>query len=102
MSIETDDNAPLSPDSPLGAALDRLATEPAPDPNAPQPMYAGTFAIYSDGNGGFVLVADVNGETHRRHIPATVVRMINGGGGVMSQLAGFAPRRARKLLNGER
>jgi hypothetical protein len=64
----------------------------------PAPVLAGTFAVYSDGAGGMVLVADtVNtdgtpGVVHRKHIPAALVRLLNGGGGaagaMLRRLAG--------------
>jgi hypothetical protein len=46
-----------------------------PDPG-PQPLAAGTFAIWSDGDEGFVLVVDTpSGGTTRRHISKRLVRM---------------------------
>lgn len=48
----------------------------------PQPLLAGTFAIYPTPEGGIVLVTDVEGRgIERRSIPAGVVKMLNGGGG---------------------
>lgn len=52
----------------------------APDPDAPAkgpvPMAAGTYAVYDDQNGGYVLVIGTReGETHHKHIPARIVKM---------------------------
>jgi hypothetical protein len=52
-----------------------LATEPGPIP-----VIAGTFALYDDGNGGYVLVYDVDGEVTRKAIPAALVKMATGDG----------------------
>jgi hypothetical protein len=47
----------------------------------PVPVIAGTFAIYEDGRGGFVLVTDTEQHGQRRdHIPSAVVRLASGGG----------------------
>lgn len=54
--------------------------DPAPTGDEPTPAVAGTFAIYPDGKGGYVLVTDVGGTVERRHIPAAVVKMVSGGG----------------------
>lgn len=56
----------------------------------PTPVIAGTFAIYEDGHGGFVLVTDtVQHGTDRRHIPAAMVKMATGGGIVGRRIAGL-------------
>lgn len=83
--------------------LDQLAPEPAPEAAGlvltaagPQPLLAGTFAVYSDDRGGFVLVADtVDGEgtstVHRKAIPAAMVKLVTGGGplgGMFRRMAG--------------
>lgn len=60
--------------------------QPAP----PAPMLAGTFAVYEDGQGGFVLVTQT--EQHgvdRRHIPAGLVKMAMGNGIVGKTLGRF-------------
>ncbi len=47
----------------------------------PEPVIAGTFALYEDGEGGFVLVTQT--ERHgidRKHIPKALVKMATGGG----------------------
>lgn len=55
--------------------------EEAPPPE-PVPVLAGTFALYDDGKGGYVLVTDVGGETTRKAIPAALVKMATGNGAV--------------------
>lgn len=84
LDVETEQNAPVD-----GIVL-------AAD--VPAPMLAGTFAVYADGSGGMVLVADTvqpdgtPGVVHRKHIPAALVRLLNGGGGpagaMLRRLAG--------------
>lgn len=67
------------------------STEPAAAGAAgPTPVLAGTFAIYEDGKGGYVLVTDTvqHGED-RRHIPAAMVKLATGGGLVSRRLAGL-------------
>jgi hypothetical protein len=49
-----------------------------PLPSEPVPALAGTFALYEDGVGGFVLVTDVGGEVTRKHIPGALVKMALG------------------------
>jgi hypothetical protein len=44
------------------------------------PVIAGTFAIYEDGHGGFVLVTDTEHGTDRKHIPSTFVKLALRGG----------------------
>lgn len=48
---------------------------------APTPLMAGTFAIYEDGKGGYVLVAQRDGEAapDRKHIPGALVKVLTGG-----------------------
>jgi hypothetical protein len=53
---------------------------------------AGTFAVYEDGKGGYVLVTDVGGDVTRKAIPAALVKMATGNG----VLAG----RMRALMGG--
>lgn len=48
-------------------------------PEGPVPAIAGTFAIYEDGSGGYVLVTDTTEHgTMRKHIPATIVKLMGG------------------------
>lgn len=65
----------------LGAELAELATQPA----GPDPLLHGTFALYPDGAGGFVLVTETDAHgVNRKHIPSAMVKLamkaINGGG----------------------
>lgn len=65
--------------------------EAAPAQDAPQPLYAGTYAVYDDGKGGVVLVlAQSTGETAHRHIPAGLLKMAEkfGGGGLGALFGG--------------
>lgn len=41
----------------------------------PTPVLAGTFAIYHDGDGGFVLVTDTGEGPQRKHIPAAIIKL---------------------------
>src|SRR3954469_16701086 len=57
--------------------------------DGPTPVIAGTFAVYEDGRGGYVLVTDTaQYGTDRRHIPAAMVKMASGGGILSRKLAG--------------
>lgn len=48
-------------------------------PEGPVPAIAGTFAIYEDGSGGYVLVTDTTEHgTMRKHIPSTIVKLMGG------------------------
>lgn len=60
-------------------------------PAGPAPVAAGTFAIYEDGQGGYVLVADMpaHGGITRRHIPAAIVKMATGGGLIARRFGGL-------------
>ena len=51
-----------------------MSTELTAEPG-PIPALAGTFVIYEDGKGGYVLVVDVGGEVTHKHIPAAMVKM---------------------------
>lgn len=64
----------MSDDAPGSALL-------APDPG-PIPISMGTYAIYNDGSGGFVLVATADGVEHKKHIPAKLVKLISGTGAI--------------------
>lgn len=61
-------------------------------PEAPVPALAGTFALYEDGSGGFVLVTDVGGEVTRKAIPAAIVKLATGDGAMS--------KRVRAMLGG--
>lgn len=63
---------------------------PADVTTGPDILIAGTFAIYDDGRGGYVLVTET--EAHgviRKHIPSALVKLVAGGGGIMGRIAGF-------------
>jgi hypothetical protein len=67
------------------------AEEPGTDVEqaGPAPMLAGTFAIYEDGTGGYVLVTDTQDHgVSRKHIPAAMVKMVTGGGLLAKRFAG--------------
>lgn len=74
-------------------AVDATPAAPAPRPEAvnaegPAPMAAGTYAVYDDQAGGYVLVvATREGQTHHKHIPARVVKMAEMAMGGNSPLA---------------
>lgn len=69
------------------AELDADAPIPYVPTEQPEPAISGTFAIYEDGQGGYVLVTDIGGSIERKHIPAKVVKM---GSALMGrQLAGL-------------
>lgn len=60
-----------------------MSTDAAAEPETtqPEPELAGTFAIYADGRGGYVLVTDtVDQGTTRKHIPAALVKLATGNG----------------------
>lgn len=49
----------------------------APNPVEPVPVLAGTFAIYEDGKGGYVLVSETSErKLYRKHIPASLIRVM--------------------------
>lgn len=63
------------------------ALEQAPD--APEPLIAGTFAIYPRPDGGLELVTDVEGRgVESKTIPAALVKMAAGGGGPLGKMLG--------------
>jgi hypothetical protein len=69
----TDDAAPV--------VLGDLDSGEAPPRSDIQPMLAGTFAIYEDGHGGYVLVTDTPAYgIIRKHVPAALVKIATGGG----------------------
>jgi hypothetical protein len=56
----------------------------------PVAMLAGTFAIYEDGAGGFVLVTETTEHgVQRKVIPAALVKMATGGGVFARRFAGL-------------
>ncbi|MFJ8719758.1 hypothetical protein ACIRD9_42605 [Streptomyces violaceus] len=67
------------------------AATPPPDastPDGPVPIAAGTYAVYDDQDGGFVLVLGTReGQTHHKHVPARVVKMAEMAMGGNSPLA---------------
>lgn len=57
-------------------------------PDAPEPLWAGTYAIYDDGSEGLMLVIGTReGEVHHKHLPAAMLKMAEKMGG--SMLGGF-------------
>jgi hypothetical protein len=44
--------------------------------DTPTPVIAGTFAIYEDGDGGFVLVTDTGEGPQRKHIPSAIIKLV--------------------------
>lgn len=51
-----------------------------PEVAVPAPILAGTFALYHDGDGGFVLVTDHGEGPQRKHIPAALVKLATRSG----------------------
>jgi hypothetical protein len=65
----------------------------AAPPSGPEPIAAGTYAVYSDTAGGYVLVIGTReGETHRKHLPGHLVKMAEkmAGGSPLAMLFGGA------------
>lgn len=64
-------------------------SQPAPA-DQPAPLIAGTFALYDDGQAGFVLVTETTDHgLNRRHIPAGMVKLatkLAQGGGLLGGL----------------
>lgn len=59
--------------------------EPVPDQD-PTVVIAGTFVVYDDGDGGFVLVCETNNNgIVRKHITKRIVRLM---GPMLGQLGG--------------
>jgi hypothetical protein len=55
--------------------------EIVPDTTRFDPMISGWFALYEDGEGGFVLVTETDkGGLQRKHIPSAIVKIATGGG----------------------
>jgi hypothetical protein len=68
------------------------AAPPRPETPPQEPMAAGTYAVYDDQQGGYVLVLGTReGQTHHKHIPAKVVKMgemMMGGNSPLAALFG--------------
>lgn len=84
-----------------GEVFDALAGDhvPADVTPGPAPVIAGTFAIYEDGRGGYVLVTDT--EAHgisRQHIPGALIKL--AGGGLLGVGGGALGRRLLGKLGG--
>lgn len=65
----------------------------AAPPSGPEPIAAGTYAVYDDTAGGYVLVIGTReGETHRKHLPGHLVKMAEkmAGGSPLAMLFGGA------------
>lgn len=62
-----------------------IVAQPPAD-GSPLPVMSGTFALYEDGKGGFVLVTDMAGTVQRKHIPAGLVKMAMGDGAMSKRL----------------
>ena len=72
----------------LMAQADAQAVQPAP----PEPLYAGTFALYANpqDEGGFVLVLIMaDGTREEKKIPSALVKLMQNGGGMMGKLSGL-------------
>lgn len=52
----------------------------------PQPILAGTFAIYDDGDGGFVIVGETEGGIVRKHITKRIVSLMRPVMGRMGEI----------------
>lgn len=75
----------------LAAALED--DQDPPGTITPTAVLEGTFALYPDGQGGYVLVTYT--EAHgldRKHIPAALVKMATGGGVIGRRFAGLFGR----------
>lgn len=60
--------------------------------SAPVPVYSGTFAIYDNpkDEGGYVLTVRLeDGTTDVKTIPSALVRLAQGGGGLVSRMTGL-------------
>ncbi len=70
--------APVESPAPGSAAHEALVAEAATQ--QPRPVFAGTFAIYQDGRGGFMLVVQhEDGTIDQKHIPAGMVKLAQSG-----------------------
>ena len=84
------DFAAAAPERDEEAAADTPAA--AAPPSGPEPLAAGTYAVYDDGKGGYVLVLGTReGETHHKHLPSHIVKMamkMSGGNNPLTALLG--------------
>lgn len=66
------------------------AAPPMPEQAPPVPMFAGTYAVYDDEQGGvWLVIGQSTGEVARKHIPAGMIKMAEKFGGAGSGLAGL-------------
>lgn len=79
----------------IGDMFDQLVgAAPTDADGSPKPVIAGTMALYPDGDGGLVLVADIQPGgmlppgIHRRRLPAVMLRSLGmlGGGGFLGRM----------------
>ena len=83
------------PDAPErdAEAVEATPAAAAP-PSGPTPLAAGTYAVYDDQQGGYVLVIGTReGETHHKHLPKNIVKMAEkmaGGANPLAMLFGGA------------
>ena len=85
-------------DRPDAPERDAEAVEATPaaaaPPSGPTPLAAGTYAVYDDQAGGYVLVIGTReGETHHKHLPKNIVKMAEkmaGGANPLAMLFGGA------------
>lgn len=62
----------------------------AAPPSGPQPIAAGTYAVYDDQQGGYYLVLGTSdGQVHRKHLPGQLVKMAEKLGGASPLAALF-------------
>lgn len=62
---------------------DPLPVPPPPTTAPDVPIAAGTYAVYHDGAGGFLLVlGPSDGQVFRHHVPAAMVKMAQRFGGI--------------------
>lgn len=70
------DDAPERDEEAVAATPAPPAAPPRPDAPPPAPLFAGTYAVYDDGAEGlFLVVATREGEEHRKHLPARMIKM---------------------------
>ena len=83
----------MEEDEPLpGFDVPGLVPPPDTDPamSAGDCIIGGTFALYHDGNGGFVLVTDTTERgIERQHLPKAMVRLASRLGVAGSKVAGI-------------
>lgn len=85
----TPDEAPERDQEAVAATPAAAAPSPGPDPLA-----AGTYAVYEDGHGGVMLVIGTReGEIHKKHLSAKIIKMgemMMGGNSPLSAFLGGA------------